>query len=140
MHRVRPRGWFTDYFSARRSKPVPIRDRLFSKDFAETQVNEGFACGTYDPTFEQYETSLAQTGFENSRFHWARTEANLFAISNGRCHQLANRFEDNFELFVVLAFEFVQTPSEFRIGREHFSKLYKRAHDFDIDQHGTFAV
>lgn len=49
----------------------------------------------------------------NSPFHGSQTEANLFSVSIGRCHQVSNGFEDNVELFVVLAFEFVQTPSEF---------------------------
>ena len=35
------------------------------------------------------------------------------------CHQLSNRVEDNFELFIVLAFQLVQPTRKFGVRREH---------------------
>ncbi len=53
--------------------------------------------------------------------------------------RLSNRDEDDFELFIVLAFEFVEPASEFCVGREQLSEFHKRAHDFDIDGYRALA-
>jgi hypothetical protein len=58
-------------------------------------------------------------------------ETYLFA--SWSCHQLSNRVEDNFELFIVLAFQLVQSARKFGVGREHLSQLYKGEHDLDVD-------
>ena len=38
---------------------------------------------------------------------------------------MSNRFEDNSELFVVRAFEFIETSSEFGVRCEHLAQFYE---------------
>src|SRR5438132_3994812 len=66
----------------------------------------------------------------------------LSRLRDSNCwrHQLSNRVEDNPEPAIILALKLVPPAREFGVGREHLAQLYKRAHDFDVDQHGAFAV
>jgi hypothetical protein len=51
---------------------------------------------------------------------------------------LSNGGEDNLELFVVPAFQLVQTVRKFSVGCEQLSQFYKGSHDLDVDSYGAF--
>src|SRR5215203_2736464 len=73
----------------------------------------------------------------NSLLHRSRAEAYLFVLSNRR-HQLSNGSEDDSELFIVLAFELVQTTREFCVGCEHLPEFHKGSHDLDVNGYRSF--
>src|SRR5436853_7068328 len=54
-----------------------------------------------------------------------------------RKHQFADGIEDNLELRVIFVFEISELTREIGIGEKHLAQAHKRAHDGDVNLHGT---
>src|SRR6266496_2766903 len=66
------------------------------------------------------------------------SKADLFAVGLRRRRQLSNRVKDDFELTIVLAFEFVQPARELGVRGEYPAETNEGSHDFDVDMNGAW--